>query len=235
MTTRKGHHCQHRGTHRPRLASVRTSACLLWAVAALGIPSIAQDRMPEIPASHWTDGQKKAVEAFVKSRGKPPGHTAKAPGPFVPLLRSPELMMPAEALVSYLQFKTVLPPKLREFVILITARQWMQHTEWNSHLEIALKAGVGLDVIKALAAGERPSGMSDDEAAVYDFCDELHRNQSVSDATYARALSRFGEQGIIDLVGVNGGYTFLAIVMNTARTPPPPLPDSLPALAAFPR
>ena len=61
--------------------------------------------------------------------------------------------------------------------------------------------------------------MSEDEAAVYYLCDELHRNQSVSDATYARALSRFGEQGIIDIVGVNGGYSLLAMVMNTARTP----------------
>lgn len=222
---------------RLRSGSIKSTNCLcaLWLLITFGIPVIAQERMPEIPSSQWTGAQKKAVDAFVKSRGKPPGHTGQAPGPFVALLRSPELMIPAEAMISYLQFKTVLPPKLREFVILITARQWTQHTEWNSHLQIAQKAGLEPVLIKALAAGERPPEMSDDEAAVYDFCDELHRNQSVSDATYARALSRFGEQGIIDLVGVNGGYTFLAMVMNTARTPPPPLPDSLPALAAFPR
>jgi 4-carboxymuconolactone decarboxylase len=235
MTTRIGSDCRPPLRLRSRSANSTISCCLLWLVAGLALPAIAQDRMPEIPASQWTDAQKKAVDAFVKSRGKPPGHTGKAPGPFVPLLRSPELMVPAEALVSYLQFKTVLPPKLREFVILITARQWTQHTEWNSHVAIATKAGLSPEIIKALAAGERPAGMSDDEAAVYDFCDELHRNQSVSDATYARALSRFGEQGIIDMVGVNGGYSFLAMVMNTARTPPPPLPDSLPPLAAFPQ
>ena len=60
--------------------------------------------MPEIPASQWTEAQKKAVDASVKSRGKPPGHTGQAPGPFVPLMRDPELTVPAEALVSYLQF-----------------------------------------------------------------------------------------------------------------------------------
>ena len=222
-------------TFRGRIANVTISCCLLWLVGGFSAPAIAQDRMPEIPASQWTDAQKKAVDAFVKSRGKPPGHTGKSEGPFVPLLRSPELMVPAEAFVSYVQFKTVLPPKLHQFVILITARQWTQTTEWNSHMELAQKAGLSLDLIKALAAGERPSGMSDDEAAVYDFCDELHRNHSVSDATYARALSRFGEQGIIDIVGVAGGYTFLAMVMNTARTPPPPLPASMPALPAFPQ
>jgi 4-carboxymuconolactone decarboxylase len=62
---------------------------------------------------------------------------------------------------------------------------------------------------------------------------ELHRNQGVSDATYARALAKFGEQGIVDMVGLNGYYTLIAMVLNTARTP---LPEgATPALAPFPR
>ena len=35
-------------------------------------------------------------------------------------------------------------------------------------------------------------------------------------------LARFGEQGIVDLIGVNGYYSFLAMMMNVARTAPPP-------------
>ena len=33
-----------------------------------------------------------------------------------------------------------------------------------------------------------------------------------------RALEHFGEKGIIDLVGINGYYSFLAMMMNVART-----------------
>ena len=61
--------------------------------------------------------------------------------------------------------------------------------------------------------------MAEDEAAAYDFSIELHRHKSVSDATYARALELFGERGIIDLVGLNGYYSLLAMMMNVARTP----------------
>ena len=135
----------------------------------------------------------------------------------------------------YLKFKTVLPPKLREFTILITARQWTQDTEWNSHIAIAVKDGLSPEIAKALAAGERPAGMTDEEAAVYDFCDELHRDRSVSDATYARALGKFGEQGVVDMISVIGYYTWFAMIMNSVRTPPfTPLPE-MPTLAAFPR
>lgn len=197
-------------------------ACVLT-VATL---AAAQDRMPPIQDDKLTPEQKKAAEEFAAGRG-----TAVF-GPFVPLLRSPEVMLRAKAMGDYLRFKSSLPPKLNEFVILITARQWTQQYEWDVHQPIALKAGLEPEVAKALQEGRRPQGMSADEEIVYDVCDELRRNQSVSDPTYARAVARFGEQGVIDLLGVNGYYTFLAIVMNTTRTPLPK--DHKPALPPMP-
>jgi 4-carboxymuconolactone decarboxylase len=204
--------------------------CLVAVLSILGLPAFAQNRMPEIPADKLTEAQKKALDQFISKRGGPPTR-----GPFLALLRSPDVMTPAEILGEYLQFKTVLPPKLREFVILITARQWTQDTEWNSHVAIAEKDGLSAEIATALAAGQRPAGMADDEAAVYDFCDELHRNQSVSDATYAKALAKFGEQGVVDIISVNGYYTWFAMTMNSARTPAYPPIAGMPTMAIFPR
>ena len=184
------------------------------------------DRMPEIPLDKMTDAQKKAAEEFQAGRGTP------VFGPFIPLLRSPEVMLRAKAMGDYLRYKSVLPPKLNEFAILITARQWTQQYEWAVHHPIAVKAGLNAEIAKAILEGRRPQGMADDEETIYEFCIELHRNKGVSDATYARALAKFGEQGVIDLVGVNGYYTFLAMALNTARTPVPK--GSTAALPAFP-
>jgi len=60
-----------------------------------------------------------------------------------------------------------------------------------------------------------------DEAVVHDFCIELHETKAVSDRVYADALALFGEQGAVDLMGICGYYTLLAMVMNTARTAVP--------------
>ena len=199
----------------------------LASLVAIGIPAMAQDRMPEIPPGKMTEAQKKAADEFVAGRGTP------VVGPFVPLLRSPEVMLRAKAMGDYLRFKSVLPPRLSEFAILITARQWTQQFEWGVHSSIAVKAGLSPEIVKAVAEGARPAGMSEEETIVYDFCTELHHNKSVSDATYGRALAKFKEQGIIDLVGINGYYTFLSMVMNVARTPPPK--DAESTLASFPR
>ena len=69
--------------------------------------------------------------------------------------------------------------------------------------------------------------MSPEEQAVYDFSVELHQNKQVSDASFKAVLDRFGEQGVMDLIAVNGYYTLIAMVLNVDRTPIPggaPLP-----------
>jgi len=64
-------------------------------------------------------------------------------------------------------------------------------------------------------------GMPEDEQIVYDFCTELHQNQSVSDATYAQAVKKFGEKGVVDMVGLTGYYVMISMLTSVARTPPP--------------
>lgn len=203
------------------------AAILALVLFAVTVPAMAQDRLPPIPADKQTPEQKKAAEAFKANRKQ------DVFGPFVPLFRSPEVMLRAMALGDYLRYQTVLPPKLNEFIILITARHWSQQYEWFVHHPIALKEGLSAEIAAAVAEGRHPAGMSADETLIYEFCTELLTNQSVSDATYARSVARFGEQGTIDMVGVAGYYTFQSLVLNTARTPLPP--GTAPGLPLFPK
>jgi 4-carboxymuconolactone decarboxylase len=184
--------------------------------------------MPPLPPDQLSDEQRRGVEEFRAARG-----SQRFGGPFVPLLRSPEMLRRARSVGDYVRFDSALPPRLSEFVILITARHWTQQFEWATHAPIGEEAGLRPEIIEALADGRRPDGMREDEATVYDFSMELLRTQGVSDATYARAVALFGEKGVIDTIGIIGYYSLLAMVMNTARTP---LDDGmLPPLRPFPR
>ena len=200
---------------------------LVVMVVGVAASSRAQDRMPPIPADRLTDAQKKAIEEFKAAR------SADISGPFVPLLRSPEVMSRARAMGDYLRFRSSLPPRLSEFVILLTARRWTQQYEWNAHRPLAIQGGLKSEIVDAIAAGRRPAGMVGDEEAVYALWDEVQRTQGATDATYGRAVEKVGEQGVIDVLGITGYYTMLAMVMNTARTP---LPEGAkPGLAPLPR
>lgn len=172
-----------------------------------------EERMPRIAEEDMTAEQRKAAEAFEAGRGYP------LLGPFAVMLRSPEVMLRAMAMGDYLRFRNVLPKRVSEMVILLTARAWTQQFEWSHHYKYAIEAGLDLRIIEAIAEGRRPDRLAEDEAAAYDFSIELQQRKSVSDTTYDRALALFGERGIIDLVGLNGYYSFLAMMMNVARTP----------------
>lgn len=171
-----------------------------------------QDRLPPIPPEQWTEAQRREAEAMIA------GPRGAVVAPFVPLLRSPELAGHVQRLGAHLRFRSSIGLRLTELAVLITASEWQQPVEWAIHAPIAEREGMSAEIIAALADRERPTSMADDEAAVYEVCTELHRNRELSDSTWQKALALFGEQGVIDLIGINGYYALLAMVMNGART-----------------
>ena len=202
---------------------------VLWILALIEAGSLAaQDRMPMIPADKLTDAQKKAIADYKDIR-----NVDLTGPPWSVLLRVPDLVVPSLQMRLHNLNNSALSAKLTELAILIAARNWTNYYEWNSHSQEAVTAGLSAAIIAAVAAGRRPEKMPEDEEILYDFCMELLHNQSVSDPTYARAVAKFGEPGVVEAASLVGYYTYLAMVMNTARTPLPP--GAKPALAPFPK
>ena len=156
-----------------------------------------------------TPEQQHAAEEFRKLRGVDPF------GPFIPLLESPELMTRVSALGEYLRFRSALPPRLSELAILITAAHWKQSYEWEIHAPAALKAGIAQSVVDAVWAGERPSGLAEDQQALYDLCVALHRERAARGEVVSRAEAILGEQATIDAIAICGYYALLAMVLNS--------------------
>ena len=175
----------------------------------------APTRMPPLPAESYDEAQKAAQEDFFATR------KVGFSGPWHVFIRSPELLTHAQRMGEYLRYRCQLSGRLSELAILLVAREWTQDFEFGAHRKHALKAGVSDAVVNAIIEGRRPEGLSDDEQIVWDFVTELMRTKRVSDTTYGRAFAAFGERGTIDLAGIVGYYSLLAMTMNVARVPPP--------------
>ena len=171
------------------------------------------DRMPPIPRERMTDAQRAAADELIA------GPRKAVKGPFIPLLRSPELMARLQKVGEYLRFGSDLPTRLSEFATLVVARQWTQAFEWGVHVPLAIAAGTDPATIATLREGGRPEPMSADEALVFDFVTELEADRGVSDARYAAAVAALGEHGVLDLLGLVGYFTTISMVLNVARTP----------------
>ena len=193
-------------------------------------------RFQLIPLEKLTPEQQTLSEAIKSGpRAKLASSGASKPGPlggpFNVWLRSPGIGNLVQQLGEEIRFRSSLSGKLNELAILVTARNWTSQYEWVAHHKLALEGGIDPKIAEAIAQGRRPEGMDADETLVYEFSQELQASQGVSDALYARAVARFGERGVVDLISVNGFYVLVSMCLNVDRTPVPPgTPLPLPPL-----
>jgi 4-carboxymuconolactone decarboxylase len=198
----------------------------LVALIAASSASRAEDitRFAPLQAEELTPAQKAWAEAITA----PPRNAKFVNPPYRAYIRNPDLAPRLTALSEYLRWHTSLPPRLSELAILITARQWTAQYEWFAHYPLALKAGLDQKVADAIALGKRPDNMRDDEAALYDLATALYVDKKVSDPIYKAALEKFGERGIVDIIGIIGYYGLTSMPLITMQAGAPN--DSVPPL-----
>jgi len=189
----------------------------------------ATDRMPPLSLETMDPDQRAAAEELIA------GPRKAVRGPFIPLMRSPELLTRIQKVGEVLRFHSVLPARLTELATLVVARTWTQQFEWTVHVPLALQAGVAPQTVEALRHGRRPPALPDAERRVVDIVHELLTHHDLSDASYDDAVTAFGERGIVELVSLVGYFTMLSMILNVAHTPPDtadvPLLPALPAQA----
>ena len=180
--------------------------------APSSIAPIPEQRMPRLAPEQMTPAQRAAAAELEA------GPRGKVQGPYIAVLRSPGLTTPLQKLGEYIRFHCRLDMRLNEMAALMTARQWSQQFEFCVHTPHALEAGLPRAVIDAIAEGRRPAEMTQDEETLYDFLTEVFATKGACDTTYARTDAQFGEEGVVDLLGIAGYYVTLAMIMNVART-----------------
>ena len=172
-------------------------------------------RFPKLTPEQMTPAQREVAAAISA------GPRGEVRGPFIALLHNPELAAHVQQLGEHLRWKGKLPPKLKELAVLVTARRWTCQHEWVMHSRLALEGGLGAQIVEAIGQGAEPAGMSEEEKAVYVFSRETHARGRASDAAFGAIEKRFGLDGALELIALNGYYTMMAMVLNNAGLPLP--------------
>jgi len=181
--------------------------------------SLVGNRFAPLTWDEMSDAQKIMVTHILE------GPRNSLGGPFNVMLRSPEMGDAAQQLGAFSRFNGM-PGRLRELAIIMTARFWTSHYEWNAHKNAALREGLDPAIIDAIANGEPPAGMDADETVVYELVRELLYDRRVSDATFETAVEALGERGVVDVVGIVGYYGMVSLFLNIDEYP---LPDGIEA------
>ncbi len=143
-------------------------------------------------------------------------------GPFLALLTSAELCSRVEQLGVFIRYECSVPMRLRELAILVVGAHWKAAYEWFAHAPIAATQGIPAAATQAIGLGQDPMLEAAPDRAVHAFVRELLRTGRVADATYAPVQALLGDQGTVELTGLVGYYSLLAMQLNTFQVRPPP-------------
>lgn len=177
---------------------------------------MSETRFPPLDHADMTDEQRAVVDAI---QSGPRG--AGLRGPFNALLRSPALCDLVQRVGAYVRFGSCIPAPLNELAICMAGRKWGAQYEFYAHRRLGIDAGLNPAILDAVALGQRPTDMSGDETLVYEFASDLLSTGAVADSRYGAVVDRFGERGVMDLVGAVGYYSLVSMVLNVAKVPLP--------------
>jgi 4-carboxymuconolactone decarboxylase len=172
-------------------------------------------RLPTLATDQLNEAQK-AVHDRIAS-----GTRGAVGGPFTVLLHSPELASRVEQLGVFIRYECSVPKRLRELAILVVGSHWKADYEWYAHAKIALGEGLSPAVVDAIGHGAAPPFDEEADRVVFAFCRELLRDGRVGDATYAPVQTLLGDTGAVELTGLVGYYTLLALQLNTFQVAAP--------------
>jgi 4-carboxymuconolactone decarboxylase len=179
-------------------------------------------RLPEVLDRNTLPEDKREIHDYLaKTRGA-------VRLPFSAFLNNPELTYRIAHVGSYIRFDGLLPDKTRELAILATAREVDARFEWAGHARLARELGISDATIDAIANRRAPEGLSEDEALPVRAAQQLIRDHKLSDADFDAARAKFGDAGVVELLGTIGYYSLMACVLNGLEIEPPADAPQLP-------
>jgi 4-carboxymuconolactone decarboxylase len=170
------------------------------------LPEITErDRLPEDKRDHF--------DYLLKTRGA-------VRGGFAVLLHSPEVAGRFAHVGTYIRFESSLPRRVAELAALTTSTLLENEYEVAAHQRGAREAGVDEATLGAVTSGGAIDALSDEDRLPVRAARELVQDHRLSDAAFAEAQKRYGDQGAVDLVGTIAYYGSLAYLHNAMEIKP---------------
>ena len=167
-------------------------------------------RLEPLPRDTWSDEVRALLDP--DDSGRPVLNL------YATLARHPVFFRPRAVQSAYIRTGATLSARAREILILRIGWLCGSEYEWSQHVRAARRIGMTDDEIRRIAVGADAPGWDPFEAALIRATDELHRDDTLSDATWRALSARYGEAELIDVVITVAGYRMVSIALNSLGT-----------------
>ena len=176
-------------------------------------------RLEPLEADCWSEDVQKIMQPFVEQ-----GADYNI---FKTLTHHPDLMRRWMVFANHILFKSTLPLRERELVILRIGYLCQAGYEWGQHVQVARKAGMSDEEILTAKSGPETPGIPELDKLLMQATDELHADNHIGDATWSALEERhLDKKQLMDLVFTVGQYTLVSMALNSLGVQPDDgLPD----------
>jgi len=172
-------------------------------------------RIEDVKREDLNPRQQKLYDDIIRSRPR-----GKLSGPFSVWIHRPDIAEPADGLANCFRVNPTLDKRLIELIVLLMCRSGTVKYAWSVHEPLARQAGLTQETIDAIRARKAPDLKRDDEQLIYDLVTELLATKTLTAATFARAQSTLGRDGVIEAVSCAGFYGMIGFVLNAFDVAP---------------
>ncbi len=116
---------------------------------------------------------------------------------------------------NHVLYKSSLPIKEKEILILRTAWLCNSKYEWAQHSLIGKRIGINEEEILRIKEGPEAEGWSSFESTLLRAADELYVDSFISDSTWEELAKKYNTQQMLDVVFTVGQYTLTAMALNS--------------------
>jgi 4-carboxymuconolactone decarboxylase len=164
-------------------------------------------RIPPLEPAAWSAQVADIMQPFVAAGAD---HNV-----FRTLANHPDLLRRWLVFANHVLFKSTLPARERELVILRIGHLCRAGYEWAQHVFIAREAGLDEAGIASARNGPESPGISVLDRLLLQATDELHADAFITDATWAALSDHLDTQQLVDLVFTVGQYNLVSMALNS--------------------
>ncbi len=168
---------------------------------------LAAPRLDPIQPEDWSDEIKKILQPNVEK-----GTVFNI---FKTLSHHPDLFRRWLVFGNHVLFKSTLPPRERELIILRIGWLCEAEYEWAQHVLIGKEAGLTAEEIDRIKAGPNARGWSEADKLLLQATDELRKDAFITDATWNGLCQHFDKKQLMDVVFAVGQYNLVSMALNT--------------------
>lgn len=168
---------------------------------------LSEPRVKPLTPPEWDDDTRE-----VMSRVEQDGRALNI---YRTLAHHPKLLKRWSVFGGHVLYRSTLPARERELLILRTGWICRSEYEWSQHVVIGEAAGITGEEIARIKEGPDAGGWSREDAALIRAADELHNDSFISDATWQELSNRYDTKQLIDVVFTVGQYHLVSMALNT--------------------